>query len=75
MSLTPSNMMPLGTEAPDFSLPDTVSGETKSLRELQSDTGTVVMFICNHCPYVIHVKHELVKLANDYQPQYNTFDF
>jgi thiol-disulfide isomerase/thioredoxin len=46
-----------------------VSGKTLSINELCSDKATIVMFICNHCPYVIHVKEEIVKLANDYQPQ------
>ncbi len=67
MSLTPSNMFPLGTQAPDFLLPDTVSGDTFSIQDFKSDVATVVMFICNHCPYVVHVRDELVKLANDYQ--------
>lgn len=67
MARTESNMLELGTEAPDFELPDTVSGNTLSLKELQSDIATVVMFICNHCPFVIHIKDELVKLADDYQ--------
>ena len=66
MALTPSNMLPLGTQAPDFSLPDTVSGQTRSLSELASDKATVVMFICNHCPYVLHVNDELVRLAREY---------
>ena len=67
MALTPSNMLPLGTEAPDFHLPDTVSGEELSLKDLASDQGTLVMFICNHCPFVKHVNLELVRLAGDYQ--------
>jgi peroxiredoxin len=62
-------MMPLGTIAPDFTLPDTVSGRTMSLEELKSEIATVVMFICNHCPYVKHVNAELVRLANDYSPK------
>ncbi|MFQ5750875.1 MAG: thioredoxin family protein [bacterium] len=69
MAETPSNMVPLGTTAPDFSLPDTVSGKTLSLSELKSDKATVVMFICNHCPFVKHVNHELVNLVKDYKPQ------
>lgn len=69
MAVTPSNMVPLGTIAPDFTLPDTVSGRMMSLRELKSEIATVIMFICNHCPYVQHVQHELVRLANDYQPK------
>ena len=66
MSLTPSNMMPLGTIAPDFELPDTVSGETKTLSQFKSGKAIVIMFICNHCPYVVHVQEEIVRLANDY---------
>jgi thiol-disulfide isomerase/thioredoxin len=66
MALTLSNMLPIGTAAPHFSLPDTVSGSIKSLNEIASDKGTVVMFLCNHCPYVIHVNPELVKLADEY---------
>jgi len=64
---TPSNMIPLGKTAPDFRLPDTLSGKTLSLKDLQSDKGTVIMFICNHCPFVKHVQKGLVKLAEDYQ--------
>lgn len=67
MSLTPSSMLPLGTSAPPFSLPDTVGGKTLSLEQLRSDRATVLMFICNHCPYVKHVQDELVRLATDYQ--------
>lgn len=69
MAATPSTMMPLGTEAPAFILYDTISGEMKSLETLQSDIATVVMFICNHCPYVKHVQEGLVKLAEDYSPK------
>lgn len=73
MALTPSNMIPLGTKAPDFQLPDTVSGRQLSLSELKSDKATVIMFICNHCPYVKHIQNGLVKLANDYIPKGVTF--
>ncbi len=66
MALTPSNMMPLGTKAPDFTLVDTKGGQQKSLTNLSGDVGTLIMFICNHCPFVIHVNEQLVKLANDY---------
>jgi peroxiredoxin len=69
MTKTPSNMMPLGTKAPDFNLIDTVSGTRKSLSELKSASATVIMFICNHCPFVKHIRNELIKLANDYIPQ------
>ncbi|MDH3381459.1 MAG: thioredoxin family protein [Flavobacteriaceae bacterium] len=67
MARTYSNMLAIGTQAPDFSLIDTVSGVNKSLKELQGKIGTVIMFICNHCPFVIHVNEGLVKIANDYQ--------
>src|SRR5690349_13309569 len=67
MVLTPSTMLPLGTRAPAFSLPDTVSGKILSLDTLKGTTGTVVMFICNHCPYVKHVNPELVRVAKDFQ--------
>jgi peroxiredoxin len=69
MARTESNMLPIGTLAPVFTLPDTSSGQLLSLNDLRSEKATVVMFICNHCPYVLHVKDELVKLAKDYQPK------
>jgi peroxiredoxin len=69
MAETPSVMVPLGTKAPHFELPDPVSGKILTLSELASEKATVVMFICNHCPFVKHVLQELVKLANDYIPQ------
>lgn len=62
-------MLPLGTLAPGFSLPDTVSGNTLSLEQLRGRCATLVMFICNHCPYVRHVNAELVRLARDYAPR------
>jgi len=68
MALTPSNQIPLGTIAPDFTLTDTVSGNAIHLRQL-AGKATLVMFICNHCPFVKHVQHELVRLANDYMPR------
>ncbi len=61
--------IPLGFQAPDFTLLDTISGEHKSLNDLKSDKATLVMFICNHCPYVKFVMDELVKLGNDYLPK------
>ena len=60
-------MLPLGIAAPDFTLPDTVSGKTFSLNDFSGGTATVIMFICNHCPFVIHVNPELVKIANEYK--------
>jgi len=68
MARTESSMLALGTIAPDFDLPDTVSGQRVSLQQLKSDTATVIMFICNHCPFVLHIKDELAQLALDYQP-------
>ena len=65
MALTPSTMLDLGTEAPDFSLPDT-GGGTTSRRDF-SGRPLLVMFICNHCPYVKHVAAELARLGTDYQ--------
>lgn len=66
MALTPSSMLALGTHAPDFVLPDTVSGRHVSYTELAGERGTLIMFICNHCPYVVHVNEQLVALGNDY---------
>jgi len=66
MVLTPSNMMPLGTQAPDFTLPDVVSGTELSLCDLKGDHATLIMFICNHCPFVKHIQDELVKLGKEY---------
>ena len=62
-------MLPLGTKAPDFSLYNTLSGDEVSLEQVRGIKGTVVMFICNHCPFVIHVNAELVRLAETYQKQ------
>ncbi|MCA9772539.1 MAG: redoxin family protein, partial [Myxococcales bacterium] len=54
MSLTPSTMLELGTPAPDFALMDTVSGKRMTLKDFDAKKALVVMFICNHCPYVKH---------------------
>lgn len=67
MAFTESNMLPLGTVAPDFILPDTVTGQMVGLPEVAGTKATVVMFLCNHCPYVIHVNPEIVRLAKAYQ--------
>ncbi|MFC4076147.1 thioredoxin family protein [Salinithrix halophila] len=67
MARTESTMLPLGSQAPNFSLPDVVSGQTCSLNDLRSEHATVLMFICNHCPFVKHVQDQLVQLAKDYQ--------
>ena len=65
MSLTPSNMLPLGTPAPDFSLTDT-GGKTVTLSDFQDSSALVVAFICNHCPFVKHIRSELAALSNEY---------
>ncbi len=67
MAYTESNMLPLGTEAPAFELPDTVSGKDLSLNDVASEKATVIMFLCNHCPYVIHVNPEIVRIVEDYK--------
>ncbi len=59
-------MLPLGTRAPQFKLPDTISGGNMSLEDVRGDKGTVVMFICNHCPFVKHVNSELTRIGKDY---------
>lgn len=60
-------MLPIGTIAPDFNLPDTVSGKNVALADIQSNKATVVMFLCNHCPYVLHVNEEIVRIVKDYE--------
>jgi len=67
MARTPSNMLPLGTVAPDFTLTDSITNNAISLGDIQGQKGTVIMFICNHCPFVIHVNEEIVRIANDYR--------
>lgn len=63
MALTPSTMLPLGTEAPDFALADP-TGAVVRLQDLAHAPVLVVAFICNHCPYVVHIKPELAALGN-----------
>lgn len=67
MSLTYSEQPELGYTAPEFSLPDVVTGDTKTFDDCAGDMGTVVMFICNHCPYVVHIKDSVVNLAREYE--------
>jgi len=67
MVLTPSVMLPLGTKAPDFVLPDVVTGRSVSLATFGERRALLVMFICRHCPYVKHVQTELVRLGQDYR--------
>ena len=69
MSQTPSNMLPLGTIAPNFKLKDTNSNDYLSFEDLKGEMGTLVIFICNHCPFVIHALPEILMIANDYRVQ------
>jgi thiol-disulfide isomerase/thioredoxin len=68
-----STMKILGTEAPDFKLLDTVSDKHLSLQQIKGDVATVIMFICNHCPFVVHINEELIRLANDYSHKHIGF--
>ncbi|MFM1879048.1 MAG: hypothetical protein RLZZ241_1914 [Bacteroidota bacterium] len=68
MARTPSNMLPLGTIAPDFCLPDVVSQNNRAFNSIRGKKGTVIAFLCNHCPYVKHINEALVNLAKTYQP-------
>ncbi|WP_417942089.1 thioredoxin family protein [Flavobacterium sp. RS13.1] len=69
MAQTPSNMIPLGTIAPNFNLKDTNSNNEYSFEDLKGSKGTLVIFMCNHCPFVLHVINEIVMIANDYRVQ------
>ena len=66
MALTPSTMLDLGTPAPAFQLPDT-TGQTVSLADFNDAKALLVIFMCNHCPYVIHIREALAKFAEEYQ--------
>jgi peroxiredoxin len=68
MALTPSSMLPLGTTAPDFNLPDP-DGKIVSLADFKDKSALLVLFICNHCPYVKHIRTGLAQLARDYLPK------
>ena len=68
MAMTASTMLPLGTEAPGFALPDT-EGSLASLSDFDEARALVVVFLCNHCPFVKHVINGLVKLVKEYQPR------
>ncbi|MCT7955811.1 thioredoxin family protein [Laspinema palackyanum] len=67
MTLTPSTMLALGTPAPDFQLPDVVTTKTISLETFGDKTALVVMFICQHCPFVKHIQEELANIGSYYQ--------
>lgn len=66
MAMTASTMLPLGTQAPDFQLPDVVSDKMISLATFKGKQALLVMFICQHCPFVKHIKEELAQLGKDY---------
>lgn len=65
MPLTPSTMLPLGTAAFAFALPEVLHNKTVSLDSMKSKKGTLIMFVCNHCPYVKHIMKELIAFANE----------
>lgn len=67
MALTPTKKIELGFKLPPFELPDTISGKTVTHKDIKGKKGTLVMFICNHCPYVLHVIQELIKIGYDYK--------
>jgi peroxiredoxin len=69
MPAVETTLIPLGFRAPHFTLPDTISGKEISLEQLKGAKATVLMFICNHCPYVIHIREELIKMAKEYIPR------
>jgi peroxiredoxin len=66
MAATPSTMLPLGTPLPEFSLPDVTTGQPVSSHDFFNSNVFLVIFLCAHCPYVIHVKDELARLGRDY---------
>jgi peroxiredoxin len=69
MAIESLDSIPLGTPASEFSLPDVVTGETVSLSALPESRALLIMFICRHCPYVVHVREEILRIAHHYQPK------
>jgi thiol-disulfide isomerase/thioredoxin len=67
MARTTSNMLPLGTKAPNFTLTDAVIGDKFSLEDVKGEKGTLIMFLSNHCPFVKHISAELTRIGNDYR--------
>ena len=67
MALTESYMLPLETKAPDFSLPNVIDGKFKSLNEIKGLKGTLIIFMCNHCPYVIHLLNGILNTSKDFK--------
>ena len=66
MALVESTPFEIGKTAPDFELLNTVNGQTSSLSQLRGEQGTAILFICNHCPFVVHIMDELIQLGKDY---------
>lgn len=66
MAKTPSNMIPLGTAAPQFELPEPLTGNLVNLVNVKSEVATVIMFICNHCPFVKHIQDKVAEVAANY---------
>ena len=69
MAKTPSSMLALGTIAPDFELLNPITNQTQSFQSLKGEKGTVIIFSCNHCPFVLHIEDQLIAIANRYQAQ------
>jgi peroxiredoxin len=69
MALTPSNMVELGSVAPQFALPNPLTGKIVRIDDFAKSEALLVIFMCAHCPYVIHVKPELIRLGKDYGPR------
>lgn len=69
MAATETIQIPLGYKAPDFNLPDVRSNTMCSLNQLKGDNVTVIVFMCNHCPYVIHLREKMVEIAGNYLPK------
>lgn len=67
MARTPTVQLELGYQAPEFSLPNVVSNSLTTYKDVSGEKATVVMFICNHCPFVVHVLDELMRIGNDYK--------
>lgn len=67
MARTPTIQLELGYKAPDFQLTNVVTSTSESFADIRGEKGTVVMFICNHCPFVVHVMDELIQIGNDYK--------
>ncbi|HEY5779067.1 MAG TPA: thioredoxin family protein [Terrimicrobiaceae bacterium] len=69
MAIESRDSIPLGTPAAEFSLPDVVTGEVVALSEVPQSQALLIMFICRHCPYVVHVRDEILRIARHYQPK------